>query len=149
MVVIIVSITIRKKTACTLCKHTVDHPLKLRLQRPPNSPSAVLQHDAGNLLTCPDLGGGSLGGGNLGLGLRRDGRGSCFLGFRGFETLLFEIRPSAKIILEDVFPGIFFLPHDEELAVVYIAQVFEVLDAEVVPFHKEDAGHEAVSYCFH
>ena len=60
---------------------------------------------------------------------------------RSFALVL---RPRPQLILKDIL-AIRVIPlHDEELAVVDVAEVFEIFDTPVVPFHQEDAGHEAV-----
>lgn len=61
----------------------------------------------------------------------------------GESSLPTELRPGAEFGFEEEF-AVFLLAHEEEFAVVDVAEVFEVFDGEVVPFHEEDAGHEAV-----
>ena len=61
------------------------------------------------------------------------------------RSLTLQIRPSAQLILENKFSIDVTLLHDDKLAVVDVAEVFEILDGEVIPFHQKDAGHEAVS----
>lgn len=62
------------------------------------------------------------------------------------SSLATQLRPGAKVVLEEVF-AVILLPHLEELAVVDVAEVFEVFDGEMIPFHKEDARHEPVGDC--
>ena len=59
-------------------------------------------------------------------------------------ALALEAGPGAQVVFKYVLSVVVVTAHDEELAVVDVAQVLEVLDAEVVPLHQEDAGHEAV-----
>ena len=54
-----------------------------------------------------------------------------------------QLGPGAQVVLEQEL-AVVLLAHDEELAVVDVAQVLKVFDGEVIPLHEEDAGHKAV-----
>lgn len=58
-------------------------------------------------------------------------------------ALAAQVGPGPQLVLQDVLAAVL-LAHDEELAVVDVAEVLEFLDGEVVPLHEEDAGHEPV-----
>lgn len=57
-----------------------------------------------------------------------------------------QLAPRPQFILQDILLVLAAALHDDELAVVDVAEVLEVLDGEVVPFHEEDARHEAVGH---
>ena len=59
-----------------------------------------------------------------------------------------EGGPGSQLVLEHVSTAVFLLAHDEEFAVVDVAQVLEILDGEMIPLHQEHARHETVRDCF-
>ena len=46
--------------------------------------------------------------------------------------------------LQHVLPVIQVLLHDDELAMINVAEILEVLDRPVIPLHEEDSRHQAV-----
>jgi hypothetical protein len=62
-----------------------------------------------------------------------------------FELLfLLQLGPCAKLVLKCVLAIVLVELHDDELAVIDVAEILEVLHAPVVPFHKEDPRHETM-----
>lgn len=55
-----------------------------------------------------------------------------------------QLTPRPQLILQDILLILPTTLHDDKLAVIDVAEVLEVFDGEVVPFHEEDARHEAV-----
>ena len=55
-------------------------------------------------------------------------------------ALLLEFGPGAQLVLESVFAVVRVLLHQDELAVVDVAQVFKVLDRPVVPVGRRVSG---------
>ena len=59
-------------------------------------------------------------------------------------SLSLEIAPCSQLILENIFPIVLALLHHYEFAMVNISEVLEILHAEMVPFHQEYSGHQAM-----
>jgi hypothetical protein len=61
--------------------------------------------------------------------------------------LLFpQLGPCTQLVLKDIFPIVRVELHDNEFAVIDVAQIFEIFNTPVIPFHQKDPRHESMGY---